>query len=143
MKESDTPRDHLERITNQLEILDEMDISIGEYEELAKKDEDYNKSQKGDADLKKAMEKWKNRFVAICYLNTLDKKRYGALLENLENDYTMGKDKYPKDITSAYNYALHYRKYEPWKVEKKKLPDGLNFVQQQNDDKPEKKSLRI
>ena len=51
----------------------------------------------------------------------------------------MRKDNYPKDITSAYNYALHYLKYEPWKFEKKELPDGLNFIQQQNDDKPEKK----
>ena len=51
------------------------------------------RSSKNDSDKKKALSKWKNKFLAVCHLSTLDKKRYGSLLENLENDYTMGNDK--------------------------------------------------
>ena len=129
MREDDNPREHLERISNHVEILEGMVMSIGEYPLLAHKDEDYMSSIMNDSDKGKALSKWKNKFLAVCYLSTLDKKRYGSLIENLGNDYSMGNDKYPEDLTSAYNYALHYKNYDPPTEAILNSEKGLSFAQ--------------
>ena len=106
-------------------------MSIGEYPVLAQKDEEYMSSSKNDSDKRNVLSKWKNKFLAVCYLSTLDKKRYGSLIENLENDYTMGNNKSPEDLTSAYNYALHYKKYDPPTDKILDSEKGLSFVQKE------------
>ena len=78
-----------------------MGMSIGEYPVLAQKDEEYMSSSKNDSEKRKALSKWKNKFLAVCYLSTFEIKRYGSLIDNLNNDYTMGNDKYPEDLTTA------------------------------------------
>ena len=106
-------------------------MSIGEYPVLAQKDEDYMSSSKNYSDKRKALSKWKKKFLAVCYLRTLDKKWYGSLIENLKNDYTIGNDKYPEDLKSAYNYSLHYKKYNPPTETILDNKKGLSFVQKE------------
>ena len=40
-------------------------------------------------------------------------EKYGNLVEDLENGYTFGNNKYPKTQQKAYEYAMNYKKYKP------------------------------
>jgi Zinc knuckle len=51
----------------------------------------------------------KNRALAIAFLKRADQARYGALLAELENQFSRGTDQYPPDLTAAYNLLLSYR----------------------------------
>ena len=44
----------------------------------------------------------KNMYLACAFLCQSDRKIYGRLLEELENDYTKGNSNYPTDIVTAY-----------------------------------------
>jgi hypothetical protein len=51
----------------------------------------------------------KKKSVAIGFLKRADRKRYGGLWSDLENTYTRGQDRYPTDLTGAYNLLLNYK----------------------------------
>jgi hypothetical protein len=42
-----------------------------------------------------------------------DRRRYGKLLEELENDYTKGNDDYPQTLVKAYHLLCEYKHYQP------------------------------
>ena len=46
-------------------------------------------------------------YLAIAFLLNSDRNKYGKLIEDLENSYLHGEDKYPKTVTSAYNIMMN------------------------------------
>jgi Zinc knuckle len=46
---------------------------------------------------------------ATAFLSQSDKKRYGELLSELENDYTKGQSSYPTTLVKAYQYLNEYK----------------------------------
>ena len=54
----------------------------------------------------KVSEKTDEEFMACHFLRAMDWDRHGALVVYLENQYTLGVDMYPKNITVAYNLAI-------------------------------------
>ena len=58
---------------------------------------------------KKEITAAKQQSVAIGFLKRADKRRYGALWSELENNFTRGQDHYPADLTNAYNLLLNYK----------------------------------
>jgi hypothetical protein len=53
----------------------------------------------------------KYKCLAVAFMSVADKKIYGKLLEELENDYTRGINNYPTTIPSAYNLLVNYKNY--------------------------------
>lgn len=51
----------------------------------------------------------RDRTLAIALIRGSDRTRYGTLIDDLSNQYAMGKDDYPSDITSAYSLLVNYR----------------------------------
>jgi hypothetical protein len=51
----------------------------------------------------------KQKAVAIGFLKRADRRQYGCLWSDLENNFTRGQDQYPEDLTSAYNMLLNYK----------------------------------
>jgi hypothetical protein len=47
--------------------------------------------------------------IAIRFMKRADKRRYGGLWSELENNFTRGQDHYPADLTNAYNLLLNYK----------------------------------
>jgi hypothetical protein len=58
---------------------------------------------------KQAVTAAKLQSVAIGFLKRADRRRYGGLWSDLENNYTRGVDQYPADLTGAYNLMLNYK----------------------------------
>ena len=55
-------------------------------------------------------------FCATMFLSQCDKRRYGKLLEELENGYTRGQDGYPKDMVTAFKMINEYKNWQPTKA---------------------------
>ena len=51
----------------------------------------------------------KDEYLAILFLLNSDKKRYGNLMRDIENEYTRGTDSYPTTLSAAYDYLVNYR----------------------------------
>eukprot|EP00978_Attheya_sp_CCMP212_P038031 scaffold184587_cov28-Attheya_sp.AAC.1 len=51
----------------------------------------------------------RQHYLAVAFIFNSDRNRFGRLLENLENDYLLGDDNYPKSLTSAYNLLTNFR----------------------------------
>jgi hypothetical protein len=49
------------------------------------------------------------RVHACAFLLGSDRIRYGKLLEDLENDYTQGRDNYPSTLQHAYSLIVHWK----------------------------------
>ena len=54
--------------------------------------------------------------MAVACILGSDRRRYGRLIEELENRYLMGQDFYPKTLTAAYN-LLNNWKQNPRNIE--------------------------
>jgi len=60
------------------------------------------------AELAQATLEVKEKFLARLFLTNADKKRYGGLSRDIENEHTRGNDTYPDDLTTAYDYIVNY-----------------------------------
>ena len=69
----------------------------------------------------------KYMYLACALLCQSDRKRYGRLLEELENDYTKGNSNYPTNLVTAYRMISEYKKWQP----RSSVPesDGVVFAQ--------------
>jgi hypothetical protein len=48
-------------------------------------------------------------YLATALLLSSDRKRFGKLIEDIENDHIRGTDKYPKTIVDAYSLLVHWK----------------------------------
>ena len=71
-----------------------------------------------------------SKFIAIMFMDGVDKKLYGSLMKDLETDYSLGKkDVYPDEIESALQVLIMFsEKKLKRKVKKANIPE-TNFVQ--------------
>ena len=51
----------------------------------------------------------KQQTIAIGFLKRANKRRYGDLWTELENNFMRGQDPYPPDLTNTYNLLLNYK----------------------------------
>jgi hypothetical protein len=51
----------------------------------------------------------REQYLACAFLSGSDRKRYGKLLEDLENDYTVKQDNYPRTLVDTYSLLIHWK----------------------------------
>jgi hypothetical protein len=77
----------------------------------------------------------KKKAVTIGFLKRADRRQYGGLWSDLENNFTRGQDHYPEDLTSAYSLLLSYKAPPTAQQERRGQPrdeeevSGLIFLQ--------------
>ena len=54
-----------------------------------------------------------NIYLACAFLCQSDRKSYGKLLEELENEYTKGHSNYPTDLVTRYRMISEYKNWQP------------------------------
>jgi hypothetical protein len=82
--------------------------------------------------LEKAMAAAKLKSIATGFMKRADKRRYGALWSDLENQFTRGQDHYPDDLTAAYHMLLNYQPAPVPQQQRRRDDDetsGLSFLQ--------------
>ena len=137
-KRNQDPADYLEKFTNSVDVIEASGGHLGEDPLLISQalDElgiDENTATPGQKE--QARVKAREGFLAICFIQTLDRSRYGSMIEDLENDYTAGDDKYPETVVDAYNRALRYKR-DPKLLTKLLSPgtqEELAFIQKKRE----------
>ena len=80
------------------------------------------------ADLDQAMQAAREMYLASAFIMGADRSRFGKLIEDLENNYTMSSNRWPTTMTNAYHLLVH------WKQNPKNVfgaidhSDGVAFV---------------
>jgi Zinc knuckle len=54
----------------------------------------------------------RDRYLAVSFLLSSDRNRFGKLVEDLENNFIQGMDKYPRTLENAYSLLLYW-KHDP------------------------------
>ena len=69
-------------------------------------------------------------YLSCVFVVASDPKRYGRLVEELENDYTKGNKNYPTNMVKTYQLINEYKYWKPITL----LPEvsGVAFSQQEN-----------
>ena len=52
-------------------------------------------------------------YLACAFVLNSDLRRYGRLIEELENDYTKGNDNYTRNMVKAYQLLNEYKQWNP------------------------------
>ena len=76
----------------------------------------------------KAMKDAEEEYVACHYLRHLNVKRHGSLLTHLQNQFTLGTDKYPKTLTVAYNLSIKWKQSKRRRQKKRKQRKLLQLL---------------
>ena len=51
----------------------------------------------------------RQRYLAYMFLKGADETRYAGMMLQLENNYTLGSDNFPSNVTDAYNMMVNYK----------------------------------
>lgn len=102
-----TCQQYLERFQNRVDVITHCGGNIGEDTGVAEVLK-VNNAKLIDAEEKSEA---RERYLACAFLFGSDRNRYGRLLEDIENDYTQGRDNYPKTVTAAYNLIVYWKQY--------------------------------
>ena len=132
-KEEEDLRSYYEKFTNSQEVVENYGGTIGKENDMYLNNSIYkrlNETNKKKADkIEEARVRQQKRMIAYGFLEGLDKKRYGNLNEDLENQFTFGNDNNPNDVQAAYEYATNYKKYKPKSSNNNRRGcDGLSFT---------------
>ena len=75
---------------------------------------------KVDPTYRTAVKPAKDWYIAYCFLHNSDVHRYASLLTMLSNQYMLGNDQYPNDLTQAHGMLVHFKI-----AKKSKKPDQV------------------
>jgi hypothetical protein len=61
------------------------------------------------AEILKARKVGEDKYLGMALVKGADRMRYSRLMEDIINQFTMGHNNYPQNVTSAYNLLINYR----------------------------------
>lgn len=77
--------------------------------------------------IKTAEKKALQKLLAVAFISGADRSRYQEVEADLENDFLKGLDRYPADVTAAYNRLMGWTKSNG--VKESPYNDGISFPQ--------------
>jgi hypothetical protein len=96
---------HLEKLKNLIEVVEHCGGNFLE--------EGLVQDALGDktiADLRAGeIEKARDLYLATAFVFSVDRGRYGKLIEDLANNFVQGTNKYPKTLEDAYNILMYWK----------------------------------
>ena len=130
--------DHKERFDALVAVLEGHAGSVGVHPKLLKDELDLlqDHERKEEANVKVAKVDARDRALAMLFLTSGDRTRYGSMLLALENDKLKGFDNYPKTLEKAYTLMLNYKQGKKLNP-KGQLSDSVTFVNKGTKDKSE------
>ena len=106
----------LDKFNNLVDIATSFDGNLHDHAivELVSQEKHKQKyEQLTDEQKKEVEEAAKEKFLATSFLACSDPRRYGTLLENLENNHTMKDNKYPQDMVMAFQFLNEFKQWKP------------------------------
>ena len=135
-REEEDLKSFYDRFNNQVKVIENYGGNIGTDFNLYQQDKEYKEltesQKKQKSNIEAAKDRAKDRFLGYGLLANCDKKRYGNLVEDLDNTFTFGDDKYPSTQQKAYEYLMNYKKFKPKEKKNNQGRDGLSFATRNN-----------
>jgi hypothetical protein len=107
-----TCQSYLEKFQNCVDVLDHCGGSIGHIPGLVNAtlmDNNIDFLTASKEEMADAVKASQDKYLAVAFILGSDRNRYGKLIENLENDYTQGQNRYPTTLTSAYGLLTNWK----------------------------------
>ena len=130
--------DYLDRFMNLVDMAESYDAKLYDQEmfKIAQDSTVYSTTAEADLqddELKMIETTAQEIYLACAFVINCDLRRYGRLIEELENDYTEGNDNYPRNMVKYYQLLNEYNQWNP----RATLPEssGVAFLQQGNNNK--------
>lgn len=104
-------QDYLKRLQNLVEVFQHTGGMIGEDRLFIEKELDKVNLKIATANSQQlATEKSgsKDNYLSYTFLHSSDRKRYGKLLDDTENQFTQGQDNFRKTLSNAYNLLVYW-----------------------------------
>jgi hypothetical protein len=98
----DTIAIYLEHFTSLVEVLEHYGGAIGE-------DPGLLDSTDASSDATQRVKTARDRTLALVFLKRADRRRFGDLWHDLENQFTRGNDQYPIGLTAAYSLLVNFK----------------------------------
>ena len=134
---------YMEKFQNTVDVLDHCGAGAGNMPGLLQailEESSINPDNATKEQVATALQESQERYLAVAFLLGADKARYGRLLENMENDYAQGVDRYPRTVIAAYNTISSYKQDARYIMQiNGSGNDGLAFAQGTGDEGKEKK----
>jgi hypothetical protein len=71
--------------------------------------EGINEATAGDEETLKAIKVGKEKYLTMSLIRASDRSRYSRLMDDLQNQFTMGYNNFPTHVTAAYNLIINNR----------------------------------
>jgi hypothetical protein len=103
---------YMEQFQNVIDVIEHSGGSIGDDPGIlqglaAEKEKDLKGMSPNElSELKKEAQE---QYLAVAFLLSADRGRYGRFIEGLENDFLQGQDRYPKTITAAFSLLTNWK----------------------------------
>ena len=108
MREDEDTTAYYESFKNQVTVVENYGGTIGQDQKLYENEDIYQKMNNRQQDLRTnidaAKERARDQFLAFGFLANCDKKRFGDVVNDLDNMFTFGDDKYPRTLQKAHEY---------------------------------------
>jgi hypothetical protein len=87
------------------------------------------------ADKESLRKEAQEQYLAVAFLLSSDRGRYGRLIEGLENDFIQGQDRYPKNVAAAFSLLTNWKQSTMRTTE---MPnEGVSFLNTDDHDEEE------
>lgn len=106
--------EYRKRFTAATEVLEHIDVNLQKalvgLADKCLKENGSTRTLATSAGLEEAEKKAFDKFLACRFISAADKARYANVMIYLENEFVAGSDKFPKDVTTAYNYLENLKR---------------------------------
>jgi hypothetical protein len=96
-----TLANYLEEFRNLVDVFEHYGGTIGSFPGLIE-------AAEGET-IKEKQKNARDKALALSFLKRADRRRFGVLWVDLENQYSRGNDQYPNDLTEAYSLLVSYK----------------------------------
>lgn len=128
----ETLTEYKKRFSAVTEVLEHINVSIGKAlvaltDKALKADYNVTRTAATGDQVKQAEKKTLNKYLACRFIAGADRARFANVSIYLENEFIAGSDKWPEDVTAAYNFLENWRQ----RVTNVEAPpsDGASFAQ--------------
>ena len=113
-KEDEDIKDHFDGFENQVEVTENDGGELGTEMELSQQDESFSElsqsEQELEANVKADKARTREKFLAHGSLAGCDKKRFGNLTEDPENNFTFGNNECPETMQKVHEHSMNHEK---------------------------------
>ena len=111
-------------------------IGTGLLDQYCERKESYKNETDDDKKKEMKYDEW-NKLMAFCLLRSVDQNKYGSLVKGLSQQFALGNNQYPKDITSATD-ALSTHRFDQKYYENRKKNNEKNRQNEQKNEENNK-----